>query len=203
MADLGAVWSQELPEMKRHVSGVGVWQALNAAVPLALEDGVLVLGMPHELSELTGHLRMAQTRRSIETQMSKALGQQITLRVIDGATLADWESAKLRDAEAERLKQIAAARVRQEVEARISWEAAHENLNRKFAGMPMKSLPQNRAKFFWEAIYMVAEARRANPGNDELTERNFARCLERVAQYAEVPGTIVAMHVLELLNDGS
>ena len=36
---------------------------------------------------------------------------------------------------------------------------------------------------------------------DDLAERNFARCVERVAQYADVPSTLVASHVLLRVGD--
>jgi len=32
---------------------------------------------------------------------------------------------------------------------------------------------------------------------DDLGERNYARCIERIATYAEMPSTLVAMHVME------
>jgi len=69
-------------------------------------------------------------------------------------------------------------------------------LSRKYAAVANKSLPQNRARFFEEGVELVVEARKAQQNFDELQERNFARCLERLAQYAELPSAIVAREVL-------
>ena len=58
-------------------------------------------------------------------------------------------------------------------------------------------MPQNRAKFFLEAVEIIAEALQEAPITDDMAERNYARCLERVAQYTELPSVLVALKVLE------
>ncbi|MBI3721793.1 MAG: hypothetical protein HY248_04495 [Fimbriimonas ginsengisoli] len=40
------------------------------------------------------------------------------------------------------------------------------------------------------------ETRRAQETWDDVGERNFARCLERVAQYVDMPSAAVAIEVL-------
>lgn len=201
MAELAAIWKENLPAVKQGVTGMGVWAALNAAIPLTVEDGQLVIGLEHNDQELAGHLRLAQTRNLIETSMAKALGSSVTLRVIDGPTLSDWENTKRRDQEARRLQEQAVAKARAQVEARTNWETVYEQLGRIYSQTHNKSLPQNRAKFYQEALGIVVESRKNQPNQDELSERNFARCIERVAQYSEVPSTIVATHVLEKLGE--
>lgn len=202
MPELAEVWAEVLPDIRKGVTGVGVWTALNAAKPIALDEGVLVLGLPHAESELAGHLRMAQTRRLIESQVGGQYGQPLTLRVIDGTTEGDWASEKVKDAEKRRLQDQAYQRAKAQVQAGVSWEGVYEQLSRKFAETPNRSLPQNRARFFLEAIDVIVHAVRETPVNDELAERNFARCLERVSQYSEVPSTLVALKVLEKTFEG-
>ncbi len=197
MADIVAVWAQVLPEIRKGVTGVGVWTALNACKPITLEDGVAVIGVPHEDSELAGHLRIASTKRLIDVTLSSAFGQTVTARIIEGTTQSDWETVKRRDEEAKRLQEQALAKARAEVQARGSWDTVYEQIGRLYASVPNKSLPQNRAKFFEEAVKVLIERRKAQPEMDDLSERNFARCLERVSQYSEIPSTIVAMHVLQ------
>jgi glutaredoxin-related protein len=196
MADLQQIWADELPELRKAVTGVGVWAALNAAKPITIEGGVAYLGMPHEESELAGHLRIAHIKLLIEKALSARAGETVTLRVIDGTTEQDLENVKRKDAEAKRLQEQAAARVRAEVAAKSNWDTVYEQLNRKYASILNKSLPQNRAKFFHEAIDIVAEARRSYPVMDDLAERNYARCLERISQYTELPSVFVALQVM-------
>lgn len=197
MAEVAEIWAEALPMVREGVTGVGVWTALNNAKPLALEDGVFVLGLPHELGELIGHLKLPATKRSIETNVSTLAMQPVSLRVVSGVEKGDWEVEKRRDAEKARLNEQSMAKERARLAAKSDWEAIYEQLGRRFAAVGMKSLPQNRARFYEEAVALVAEARGGmSESFDELGERNFARCIERLAQYSEVPSTIVAADVL-------
>ncbi len=199
--DAATIWSQVLPEVRNGVTGVGVWAALNACRPVTLEDGVLVLGLEHGDSELSGHLRVPSTKRLLDDLTTKAYGQPLKVRLIDGTTDADWETAKRRDAEARRLQEQALAKARAEISARSNWDTVYEQVGRLFAGIPNKSLPQNRARFLEQSIHILAEAKQNQPSADDLAERNFARCLERVAQYAEIPSTVLAALVLKEIGE--
>lgn len=197
MTDLAEVWRDILPTVREGVTGVGVWTALNSAKPVAFEDGVFVLGLPHGETELAGHLKVMATKRLIESNASAKIGEAVVLRVIDGNAPEDWETQKRRDDQARKLQLQAMEKMRAEMSARTNWEGVYEALSRRYAAVGQKSLPQNRARFFNEAVALVAEARKNQENFDELGERNFARCLERVAQYTEIPAAIVAAHVLE------
>lgn len=197
MADVTAIWAEILPEVKNGVTGVGVWQALNQAKPVALDEGSFILGVPNEVGDLAGHLRLQQTKSLIERMMTQRMGQNITLRVIDGVTQDDYEIVKRRDAEARRLQEQAIMRQRAELQSRTSWDSVYDQLSRKFASIPNKSLPQNKARFYEEAIALMLESLEKMPIVDDLGERNYARCIERIATYAEMPSTLVAMHVME------
>jgi hypothetical protein len=197
MADLLETWRAVLPKVQQSVTGRGVWAALNAARPIAFEDGTYVLGLPHEDSELAGHLRIPSTKRIIEIAIGARVGQQVVVRIIDGTTQADYDIVKRRDAERRRLEEADLVKMRAQLEAKSSWETIYEQLSRRFAAVTNKSLAQNRARFYEEAIELIAEARKGQANFDELGERNFARCLERLAQYSEVPTTLVAVQVLQ------
>src|SRR3979411_182436 len=103
MPELAQVWNEALPTIRNGVTGVGVWAALNLAKPVALEQGNLILGLPHSEMELSGHLKMAATRRLIESTIGRLVNQTINVRIIDGTDQADWEIEKRRDVEKKRL----------------------------------------------------------------------------------------------------
>src|SRR5579862_4200221 len=157
MPELVEVWTEALPTIRNGVTGVGVWAALNLARPVAFENGTLILGLPHSEMELSGHLKMAATKRLIESTVGGLMGQTVTCRVIDGVDQADWEVEKRRDIEKKRLTEQSIAKERAELGARSNWEHIYEQLSRKFAATPNKSLAQNRARFFEEAASMLAE----------------------------------------------
>lgn len=196
VAEIADVWKVSLPKIMDGVTGRGVWAALNASRPIVLEEGVFVLGVPMGTGDLVGHLRIPATQRLIESTVSQAAGTPLKLRIIDGTAPDDWAMAKRRDAERRRLQEAQMAKLKNELEAKTSWDTIYESLARRYAAVSNKSLPQNRARFYEEAIETVVEARKGMPNLDEQQERNFARCLERVSQYTEVPGTLVALDVL-------
>jgi hypothetical protein len=196
MAEVAEIWGKVLPTVKQGVTGVGVWTALNSAKPIIFEDSMFVVGVPHEESELAGHLKLASTKRLIEQTLTAEIGSPVQFRIIEGTTLGDWDVEKRRDAEKKRLNEQAMTKLRAELQARSSWDQVYEQLSRKYAAVANKSLPQNRARFFEEGVELVVQARKDQTNFDEMQERNFARCLERLAQYSEVPSALVAKEVL-------
>ncbi len=196
MADAAVVWQEVMPDVKNRVTGVGLWTALNQSVAVAYEGDQFVIGVPHESGDLAGHLRMQSTKLIIERSLADVLMKNVHLRVIEGISSHDWELVKRKDEEAKRLQEAALQRVQAEVAARSSWEGIYEQISRQWASMPNKSLPQNRSKFYHEAIRLLKEALRTHSVEDDLNERNFARCIERVAQYTEIPSAMVAYDLL-------
>lgn len=197
MADLVEVWKSSLPAVLNKVTGRGVWTALNAAVPITVDNGMLILGIPSNDTELAGHLRLPNTSRQIEVAFSEKYGEAVKVRVIGGTTPEDYEIVKRRDAERRRMQEAEMAKSRQELQAKSTWEGVYEQLSRRFSAMTNRSLPQNKARFYAEALDLVAETRREHQEIDDMSERNFARCLERIAQYSDVPSTLVAEEVLK------
>ncbi len=201
MPDIHQIWKTILPKVREGVTGVGVWTALNTSRPITLEGDVFVLGLPNGQTELAGHLKVMATRRLIETLASQELGSNVVVRVIDGITDEDWSIQKRRDEQAKKLQDQAMQKMRAEMSARTNWDGVYEQLSRRYAAITQKSLPQNRARFLSEAVALVADARKNQENYDELGERNFARCLERIAQYTEIPAAIVATQVLERVGE--
>lgn len=201
MVDIVEVWNASLPKIRDSVTGVGLWSALNACRPIALEGDVLVIGLKAGETELIGHLRLPAARGAVERVIGAAVGSRVNLRIIEGVSEDDWKAVKEQDAVKRRLQEQANLRAREELVSRSNWESIYESLGRKYAETPHRSLPQSRAKFMMEAVDMVAAAMIETPVTDDLGERNFARCIERIAQYADVPSAIVASKVLQKAFD--
>jgi hypothetical protein len=197
MVDAASLWNDSVDEVRRAVTGVGVWTALKLAVPIAYENGTFILGLPQADSELAGHLRVPHTKRQIENALALQLNERVELRIIHGTRTEDWDLEKRRDLEKRKLQEQALDKARKEATAAKSWEGIYEQLSRAYAATPSRSLPQNRAKFFLEAVNLVAEALVETPITDDMAERNYARCLERIASYSDLPSTFVAVKVLE------
>ena len=195
--DVVEIWEKVLPDIRDGVTGVGVWTALNACTPIAFEEDTLVIGVPSQESELAGHLRLPSTKRTIETIFGDSVSTKVHLRVISGVTAKDWETEKRRDRERRKLQEDALERSRVRATKTGSWDTIHDRLARMYAETPNRSLPQNRARYLMEAIDLLSSSLQETPLDDDASERSFARCIERVAQSAEIPSALVASKVLE------
>jgi hypothetical protein len=140
MVDVAAVWNDALPKIREAVSGVGVWAALNAATPITFENGEFVIGLPPEESQLAGHLRVANTRRTLDVMISRALETQATVRIINGSSAREWEMEKRRDEERRRLQEAALTRERARIKSTSSWEELYVQLGRSFSQMQNRRL---------------------------------------------------------------
>jgi hypothetical protein len=122
------------------------------------------------------------------------------VRLIEGTSLADWEAVKDRDARVAAMKQqTTTRRIAEEVNT-DSWDALYDQIARLYAMTPHRSLPQGKARYANEALYMLVEAMDTlySDDPDELTERSLARVLERIANAAEIPAPMLAFELERL-----
>src|SRR2546425_980675 len=76
-----------------------------------------------------------------------------------------------------------------------SWDALHDYLARTWSATKMRQLPQIKARFLTDMLYVVCDAMDklyVEPA-DEQTERHLARIIDKVAGSAEVPPALVAL----------
>lgn len=194
--DFYDAWNGALEDIKQQVTGVGIWTALNVAIPVTFEDGTLVLGFRPQDFELMGHLKSPGTRRIMEDEVGKRLGEKVTVVLLDGITVNDWEAHKRRQAEAERIKREDFERSKQKTAIERSWDDVYEEITQQYNAITNKALPQQRARLLNACIDTVVKAIREK-GLDEAGERNLSRCAERVAQYCDIPGVLVAKFILD------
>jgi len=194
--DIYDAWNASLEDIKRKVTGVSVWTALNSAIPIVLEDDVFVLGfLPKDL-DLLGYLKVPGTIRIMEEELGRRLEKEVRVHLLEGATINDWESYKRRQQEAEKIRKRDVERAMRERQAARSWDDVYEQLSREYAAVANRSLPQQKARLLDALVDIVAQALDGRE-LDESGERSLGRCVERVAQYCDVPSTLVAKMVLE------
>ncbi len=194
--DIIDAWNAGLEDIKKRVTGVGVWTALNVAIPITVEDGQLVIGFRTQDQDLIGHLKMAGTQRIIEEEMSRRLKDKVKVFLLNGVTINDWEAYKRIKEEAQKTRSKEVERTRRDNEEARQWDGVYDNLSRIYSSINNKNLPQQRARFMAQAIDLVAR-QVSSRELDEFGERNLARCLERISQYSEVPAPWIALRILE------
>ena len=189
-------WNVAVEEIKKQVTGVGVWTALNVAIPITLEDGVYVLGIPTKEGELKSHLTSPVTKRTIEEHVSKLVEKSVELRVIDGITINDWESAKRQRVETDRLRAEAIEKDEESAAARSQWDGVYEQISREYAAIKNKGMPQSRARLLSRCVALCVSALQGME-LDESGDRHFARCVDRISTYCDAPATLVAKEILD------
>lgn len=194
--DFYDAWNASLEDIKKQVTGVGIWSALNAAIPIALDDSTFVLGVDERDAESHGHLALANVRRVMEQELEKRLGSKVEVEVIAGITINHWESLKRRRDEFRRLEKESAERAKERATQVSVWDSIYDQMGREFGNLENKAQPQVRARFMLWCVDLVA-AHLHGSEHTEDDERNFARCVDRIASYADANQTYIAAMILE------
>jgi hypothetical protein len=202
-ATVRRIWDGTVEKVKVRLVLPGVWRAMEAAVPLTIEGETLVLGFSPSQSHQGGLLRDAKTNNIIERAVEEEAGRYLRVRIIEGASLEDWEITKRRDQEAVNLQKAAQERRQRDQSADQGWDGVIEQVTRKYAEMPMRQLPQMQALYLEESVNLLTAAVRRLLGDNptELDHRSFARALDRIADRAQVPAALVAYLVHQKSGD--
>lgn len=201
-ANVNAVWFKVVDEVKQRVIHPTLWKALEAGVAVIMEDGQFVVGFPMGTFHLAGNLNSLDHKNVIEATLAKYTGERLSLRIIEGAAMEDWEAVKAKEAHANALREASAARRQDATSSVRIWETLLEKIGRKYSSMPLRQLPQSRAVYIGEALKMISDTMDKSvpegESPDDLTQRAIARVLEKVASLVEVPSTFLAMELLRL-----
>lgn len=200
--NMRTVWSRVVDEVKHQVVHPTLWKALEAGVAVTVENGQFIVGFPMGTFHLSGNLMSLDHKNVIEASIAKHSGQRLTLRIIEGGTMEDWEAVKEKEAHAAALREAAAAKSMDEKSSVRVWDTLLDQIGRKYATLPLRQLPQSRAAYIAEALRMISDAIDkvipAGEQPDELTQRALGRVIEKVANLVEVPSTLVALELLRM-----
>jgi hypothetical protein len=185
-------------------------QAMEAVVPITLDEDLLVLTIPGSERHLAGHLETASNRNSILNALELVYGQRIGFRLIDGATEEDWLA--LKEAEAKAKSPVGSASAEQAgAVARPAagegpWDELIQRMHRQYQQFPRRQYPQSKARYLREALGWIArteeELRYSAEGNEEMQDRAVARAIERLAVILELPPVLVALQLENLKRAG-
>jgi hypothetical protein len=132
----------------------------------------------------------------MEQELGKKLGRKVEVAVIDGITINHWESLKRRREEFLRLEREAAEKAKEKAGKTSAWDTIYEQMGREFGELQGKAMPQVRARFMLWCVDLVAAHLHGSQHSDD-DERNFSRCVDRIAAYADANHTYIAAMILE------
>jgi hypothetical protein len=198
-ASLPILWANCVNQLKDRINNRSFWEALEHTRAITIENGTLVLGLEAEEYTRASIINQVSMLHTVHEVVRQMFGQPLKVRIIEGVGLADWEAAKVQDASMAAMK-VAAPAPRTVALAASGWDAVTEQLSRLYAEAPFRALPQGKARYANEALYILVEAmdNLYLDGADEPTERNLARVLDRIANASEIPAAVLAFELERL-----
>ncbi|MDW8322324.1 MAG: hypothetical protein RMM08_13275 [Armatimonadota bacterium] len=138
------IWAQGVDRMKDKIVLPSMWEALDHAVPITIENGEFIVGLPSQRYSLSGHLRNPGYRRTIEIILSELAGEEVQLRIIEGTTPADWERTKQREALAAASREQEYAQRRKQEEVEQSWDTLYDRIVRAYSEQPYRQFRKEK-----------------------------------------------------------
>jgi len=196
-AALKMFWVNCVERLKDRINNRSFWEALEASHPITVESNILIIGLESENFNRASHMQQPANAHTINEVVSEVFGQPLQVRVIEGASLQDWEDTKAKEAHIAAMKQAAASRGVREDRELSGWEGVYDQIARMHMTTPQRSLPQGKARYANDALYTLAEAMDSLYGDtpDESGERNLARTLERISNNSDIPAPVLAFEL--------
>lgn len=194
--EMQQAWSAIRERVKQKVSGPTVYRALDALQLVTIEGETVVLGLSHESYSLVGHLNAPTVRKWIDQYLEEAYAFRPQVVIIEGTTLQDWQLHLRKQEELRRLSDQGARKREAETRVYTNWESVYEQVGRKFAETPGRSLASNRARYLNEMIAFVRDALTRLPVESEADERQLNRIIERIANNVDAPAAVVAWLIM-------
>jgi len=191
------LWAKTVNVVKDRVNHRSLWEAMEKAVGITIENNILIIGLNPRFFNQAGHITVSEHRNAIETAATQLAGRPLRLRVIEGETPDDWAAIQQREARVAAMREATyERRDRQEAEAQ-SWDSVYDYVSRTYSTTPLRQLPQGKARYLKEALaYLCNAMEQLYPANpDENVERLLARVIDRIAHSADVPATLVALEL--------
>ena len=211
--DVKKLWEWVTAQVKTKTTAPGLWRSMEAARPITVEGDEVVLGFGPDQSHMRGLLLDNRHQRMIEQLMETGTKRRLTLRIIDGETLADWETHKANEREAVRLIQAGrtggasspgGAPGPAASGANGTWEEIGEKLIRRIGTIPTRAMPSVQGRLLVEAVDALVEAypRLMTENSTEQDERSLSRTLDRLAERLGTTSATIGYFLHDRLRGG-
>lgn len=196
--DLTWVWK----EVRKRVFiklpfSLGVADAMEAVIPITLDEDTLVCGLAPRDYPLSGHLHADNVRNTIENILHQASRRHIRFELIEGTTPADWEAIKDRQ---RRAHAAVIAMAEQKLEEHHFEDVLNQivgELRRRITSARDRMLPQVRAQLLLEIVPQLSDTEEMLFAEQETHDRrrSMARAIDRIAGFLEVPALTLAIEI--------
>ncbi len=199
-AALSMLWINCVERLKDRVNSRSYWEALESCRPITIENGELILGIEETHINMGATIQQPGNMQVTLEVVQSLFNQPLKIRIIEGVTLQDWTSTKDREVRVAAMHQAVTERRIAQDASLEGWDGVYEYVARLYVQTPLRALPQGKARYVNDALYVIADAMdRIYPDNpDEITERSLARILERIASASDIPAAILAFELERL-----
>ena len=199
-AALKMLWVNCVERLKDRINNRTFWEALEQTRPIAIEGNILIIGLDAQNFNRASSLQQVTNMHAITEAVSELFNQPLQVRLIEGTTLQDWETTKENDIRIAAMKQESTTRGIKQDRETTGWEGIYEQVARMYMQTPNRSLPQGKARFASDALYILAEAMDTlyKDEPDEHAERSLARTLERIGSSSDMPAPVLAFELERL-----
>ncbi len=200
MQSAAELWQKMKPLIRQRMPfSRDAWMSVEAAVPIALEESTLVLGLSEENEPLRSYLETQTMTALIREILLELTGKEMSVLVIPGTTEDDWKRYKSRMEYQKRLAaQVTEATVRQVKEHR-DWMWLSNQIAHAHAHLPHRQYDFVKAKFLLEWADKIAEFvdefLASHPqGQDEVT-RELERLCQRLSGMLNTSALVVGLEI--------
>jgi hypothetical protein len=199
--DLEAIWRQITDTVKQRILMPALWRAMEYGKPITVDEGEFVLGFAEEHVYDSHVLRDSRYKNVIEQGLESATGGPLSLRIIHGTTLDEWEIVKRQEQQAAAVVAQREARQAAQESTSSTWDGLSEQLVRRYAGLVNRPLSCVQAGFLDYCVGEIASVYgKFMPPGESLPEtdlRSYSRVLERLADRLGVPASVIGYLVIE------
>lgn len=174
-----------------------VADALEAIVPITLDEDVFVCGLAPHNYPMSGPLQADQVRNTIEGILRHAAGRAIHFEIVEGTSLEEWLVIKERR---HRAQEAVIAMAQQNVQVHHFEDILNQivgEIRQRVTATKDRAYPQIRAALVLDIVPMLAAAEEMifNEGDMHDARRAFARTIDRAAGFLEVTPLTLAIEV--------
>ena len=198
-AGLKPFWAQVIIEVKKGDINLSLWEALEKAVPILIDEDTLVLGFAPVNMKHSGYIKSPSNQGIVRRAIEAAAGRRLTVELIEGETPAAWERYKerkqAREATAEDTTRVSV----HHKGALEGWLELSRQIRDLYYDIGGREQPLNHARFLIKAIPLIHETEqqmRDLDDNEELHEVELNKVFDRIASLCQIPGGLVALEYL-------
>ncbi len=174
-----------------------VAEAMEAVVPIAMEDNMFVCGLSTQNFALSGHLSGENVRNTIKGILRQAAGREIQFEVIEGTTLADWREIRSRR---NRAQEAVIAMAEHKVGVHQYEDVLNQivgEIRSRVTGTRDRLFPQVRAGLVLDVVPLLSDAADMLFSDRDAHDarRAMARTIDRVAAFLEIQPLALAVEI--------